>query len=297
MMMLLRAMRPVQWVKNVFVLAPLVFSKQLTAQEPLKLSLVVFGLFCFVSSAVYLLNDIQDRELDVRHPVKKNRPIASGKLSLSTAWGAMILLSGSSIAGGFVINPSVGWTLAGYLFLNIMYTHGLKRVAYLDITCIALGFLLRVAAGGFAIQVHLSIWLLLCTFMLASLLGLGKRKHELESVSSDNASYTRAVLAHYRSHHIDWVLRIAAFVTTGLYIAYTVSPSTVKQFQTVHLVWTAPFVLLGLWRYFVLVTRVTDAQSPTDTMVRDPLFVSNIVVWAIAVGLIVYWHALTSMMG
>ena len=294
---LIRSMRPIQWVKNVFVLAPLVFAKQLNERDPLLRSCLVFGLFCLVSSSVYLLNDIKDRALDARHPVKKYRPIASGRLPLPVASGAMLLFSCVSIALGFWLNPMVGLTLASYVVLNIFYTYGLKRIAYLDIACIASGFLLCVAAGGFAIDVHLSIWLLLCTFMLASLLGLGKRKHELQSVTNQQSSSTRAVLVHYQSHHIDWVLRIAAFVTTGLYIAYTISPSTVGQFGSSYLVWTAPFVLLGLWRYFVLVGRVTDAQSPTDTMVRDPIFVTNILLWAIVVGLIVYWQRLMSVMG
>ena len=294
---LIRAMRPIQWVKNLFVLAPLVFAKKLGDSDLATTAVLTMGLFCLVSSAVYILNDIKDRHLDAAHPTKRHRPIASGALPLSLAWAAMGGLAVSSVAVGVWISPAVSLLLMAYLVLNVLYTFVLKRIPYVDVGCIALGFLLRVATGGFAIEVHLSVWLLVCTFLLAFLLGLGKRKHELGSIAQEASPTTRVVLAYYRSHHIDWVLRALCVVTTLCYGAYTLSAQTLEQFGTWHLVFTLPFVVIGLWRYFVLVSRVSDAQSPTDTMVRDGLFLANMAAWVLVVGAIVYWKSLSSVVG
>jgi 4-hydroxybenzoate polyprenyltransferase len=290
-------MRPIQWVKNLFVLAPLVFSKQLGDHSLATTALLTMGLFCLVSSAVYILNDIVDRHLDAAHPTKCKRPIASGALSVPVARGVTGGLAVSSVFIGAYISPMVSLLLTAYVLLNVLYTFVLKRIPYVDVGCIALGFLLRVATGGFAIDVHLSLWLMVCTFLLAFLLGLGKRKHELESVAQSSPATTRLVLAYYRSHHIDWVLRGLGVVTILCYAAYTLSAPTIQQFGTWHLVFTLPFVVMGLWRYIVLVSRVSDAQSPTDTMVRDPLFLVNMGAWVVVVGTIVYWNSLSSMLG
>ncbi len=290
-------MRPIQWVKNLFVLAPLVFSKQLGDHGLATTALLTMGLFCLVSSAVYILNDIVDRHLDAAHPTKCHRPIASGALSVPLAWGVLSGLALFSVGVGGWIAWSVAALLSAYLVLNLLYTYVLKQIPYVDVGCIALGFLLRVSTGGYAIDVHLSIWLLVCTFLLAFLLGLGKRKHELESVAQSSPATTRLVLAYYRSHHIDWVLRGLGVITILCYGAYTLSAPTIHQFGTWHLVFTLPFVVMGLWRYIVLVSRVSDAQSPTDTMVRDPLFLVNMGAWVVVVGAIVYWKSLSSVLG
>jgi len=288
---LIRAMRPVQWVKNVFVFAPLVFGLRLLDPGALGLSALAFSLFCLISSAVYLLNDMSDREADARHPTKRFRPIASGALPVEVARLAMVALVVVALGGAMLLDYRVALVLGGYFVLNVAYTSHLKRVAFVDITCIALGFLLRVVAGSLAIGVEASGWVLACTFLLASLLALGKRRHELMVVHREGKSgSTRAVLDNYRVEHIDFVMRGLAIVTVASYTLYTLSAHTVAHFGTSTLVWSVPFVFLGLYRFSTLVQRHTDAQSPTDTMVRDFPFLVIVGGWALFVTMVIYFQ-------
>lgn len=285
----IRALRPVQWVKNVFVLAPLVFGLQLQNARSIALAAVAFGLFCLVSSAVYLLNDIMDRDKDALHPTKCRRPIASGALPVEVAWVGMAVLASAGILGGLAHDSRLALVLGTYFLLNVAYTFQLKHWAFVDTTCIALGFLLRVQAGGIAIGVPVSVWLLACTFLLASLLALGKRKHELLAVAQGRkAAGTRAVLDRYQVHHIDIAMISLAVVTVLSYSAYTLTHARLR-FGTWSLAWTVPFVAIGLWRFFALVSQHAEAQSPTDTMVKDPLFLANIGAYSGVVTLILYF--------
>jgi len=282
-------MRPVQWVKNVFVLAPLVFGLELGSPVSFARALVAFAAFCLVSSAVYLLNDLMDRELDRRHPTKRHRPIASGTLPLDLAKLSVGALVSLSLGIGVALDWRVACVLGSYFLLNVAYTTVLKHVAFVDITCIALGFLFRVLAGGLATGVDVSIWLLACTFMLASLLALGKRRHELIAVTKSGAGMTRAVLDRYRVEHIDLAMRVLALVTVASYTLYTLSDSTWDHFHTRSLVWSVPFVIFGLFRFNHLMGRHDDAQSPTDTMVRDAAFLVNVGLWGAFVTTVIYF--------
>jgi 4-hydroxybenzoate polyprenyltransferase len=286
----IRSIRPVQWVKNVFVFAPLVFGMKLMDANALALSFLTFVLFCAVSGAVYLLNDLSDRERDARHPIKQHRPIASGALPIEVARLGVGLLFGLGCGLAFLVNTGLAVVLTAYFVLNVAYSMQLKHFAYLDITCIAAGFLLRVLAGGLAIDVPVSRWLLACTFLLASLLALGKRAHELLAVAKNgNDASTRDVLSRYRVQHVDRVLKILAFITLASYVSYTVSHATVSHFGSHALVYTTPFVAFGLWRFFTLVSVHAEAQSPTDTMIRDLPFVLNVTLWSILVTAIIYF--------
>lgn len=286
-----KAMRPVQWVKNVFVFAPLVFGLRLLDTPSLGLAAVAFSLFCLVSSAVYLLNDLMDRHHDARHPTKRFRPIASGRLPVEVARAGIALLLAAGVFGALAFDWRVALVLGGYFALNAGYSLQLKHYAFIDIACIATGFLLRVLAGGFAIAVPVSGWLLACTFLLASLLALGKRKHELLAVAQNGrAPGTRAVLDRYRVHHIDWTLRVLSVVTVASYALYTLSETTVAHFGTRGLVLSVPFVAIGLWRFFRLVAEHAEAQSPTDTMVRDVPFLLNVGAWAVVVTATIYFR-------
>ena len=282
-------MRPVQWVKNVFVIAPLVFGLKLNHLPSVLGATATFVAFCFAASAVYILNDLMDREDDARHPTKKFRPIASGDLSVRHAQWGMVLLILSSCLIGLLIHWSVATVLASYFLNNVAYTLKLKQLAYIDITCIALGFLLRVLAGALAIDVEPSSWLLACTFLLASLLALGKRRHELVVVLRKGQWHgTRAVLKRYHLEHIDWAMRILAIVTVISYALYTLSSNTVAQFQTERLIYSVPFVFFGLWRFNSIVRKDDNAQSPTDSMVRDRAFLVNVLLWGIFVTTTIY---------
>ena len=286
-----RAMRPVQWVKNVFVFAPLVFGMQLTHGSIALAASITFAFFCLISSAVYFVNDLVDRELDARHPTKRFRPIASGALPAEVARAGAGLLCFGALAGAALLDWRVSVVLGAYFLLNVAYSLRLKQWPYIDITCIALGFLMRVAAGGLATNIPVSGWLLLCTFLLASLLGLGKRKHELLAVHRDGPQEsTRSVLEHYRVAHIDWVMAGLAVVTVLSYTAYTLAPSTIAWFQTGSLVWSVPFVVFGLFRFYVLVGDHSEAQSPTDTMVRDLPFLLNMGGWFLFITAALYFQ-------
>lgn len=287
---LLRAMRPHQWVKNAFVLAPLVFAgPELRAGDLLTAKLiehVLLGVlaFCLQSSATYLLNDIHDVQADRQHPVKRHRPIASGALPIAAAWTAFWVILASAAALSLLAG---GWFIAyvgAYFAMNTAYSKGLKHVAWVDAVVISLGFVLRILAGAEVAQVHLSRWLVACTVLLALFLALGKRKHEL--LTSDSSH--RVALLRYRQAHLDVALPVLAWATAAVYLGYTLDDETAARFHTHLLPWTVPFPLLGLWRFARLLDDADTPLSPTERMLRDPLFVANLGGWAITVGLLIY---------
>jgi decaprenyl-phosphate phosphoribosyltransferase len=284
---LIRTLRPHQWVKNLFVLAPLVFSKHLLDPSFGLRAAVAFGLFCLASGVVYLVNDLVDVTRDRLHPVKRLRPIASGELSMSGARLAAAILGPGTLAGAWLLQPQLALVLAGYMALNLFYSVVLKHLPYLDVLAIAAGFLLRVWGGALALGVPASVFLLLCTALLASYLGLGKRAHELASLG-EAAYETRAVLERYQLRHLEIAMLITALATATVYALYTLSPSTRVAFGTRWLVSTVPFSLVALLRFYQLVTAPHRHASPTDEMLRDVWFLVNFVLWAIAVLLVIY---------
>jgi 4-hydroxybenzoate polyprenyltransferase len=286
----LATMRPRQWVKNLFVAAPLVFSKNLTEPELAARALLALAAFCLLSGAVYAFNDVRDAEADRRHPSKRRRPVAAGALSERTALMAAALLS----AGALVACASLSWALAavaaGYLVNNLAYSVGLKRIAFLDVLLIAGGFLLRVWAGGLAIDVPVSPWLLACTGLLACLLGFGKRAHELMQAEAAEveAHHTRASLAGYRVRHLRWAMSLLAVATSAAYALYTQDPHTVGEFGTRSLLFTLPFCLLGIARFTQLALWRSGDDSPTDAILRDLPFLLILAGWGLTVVAIIY---------
>jgi 4-hydroxybenzoate polyprenyltransferase len=283
-------MRPRQWVKNLFVAAPLVFSKNLTDGEHALRALVALVAFCLLSGAVYAFNDVKDAEQDRRHPVKRRRPIASGALGERAALVAAALLAATALAACAALSWALLAVAAGYLCNNLVYTLGLKRVAFLDVLLIAGGFLLRVWAGGLAIHVEVSPWLLACTGLLACLLGFGKRAHELmmAEATSVEARTTRASLAGYRVRHLRWAMISLAIATSLAYALYTQDPHTVSFFGTRALVFTLPFCILGIIRFVQLALWRSGEDSPTDAILRDPSFLLNLAAWGATVLAIIY---------
>lgn len=279
---LLKATRPSQWVKNLFVVAPVLFAKAHTAQD---LGLVLRALlgavvFVLLSSAVYLFNDILDLPRDRLHPVKRHRPIASGSLPVRTAAFASGAILVGGVYVGWILGPLFLTTASLYVVLNIAYSMRLKEVAYLDVLLISTGFLLRILAGCFAIELavsEISYFLVACTFLVALYLALGKRRAEMDV---ENGVASRAVLERYRRPHLDLAMAVVAFLTVITYAYYTVSPRTVEYFGTYRLVWTLPFVVIGIARFWWLTRRVNQGRSPTDVMVRDRWFLANIAAWA-----------------
>ena len=284
---LLEAARPRHWVKNLFVAAPLVFSKHLDDVPQALKSLAAVALFCALSSAIYLWNDVVDIEKDRAHPSKRNRPIASGRLPVRTAQVAATLLGAGGLFIGLVLGLDFALVAAGYLFNNVAYNLKVKRIVYLDVLSIATGFLLRILAGALAIHVWTSPYLIVCTGLLACYLGFGKRAHEL-AVAGDHAGKQRAVLERYSPRALEVMLLVFGVATLGAYVAYTLSPHTLNFFHTTRMIWTTPFAAFGLWRFGRLVRRPV-AESPTDLMLKDTAFVLNLFVWAAAITLIIYF--------
>ncbi len=281
---LLRTMRPHQWVKNLFVLAPLVFARELTNGAIAVHGFGAFAVFCVLSSSVYVLNDLVDVEADREHPKKKNRPIASGKLSIEAARTAFVVLLSISIAGGALLGHEFLFLAMAYLILNLAYSFALKKVAYLDVVALAGCYELRVLAGAFAADVPASVYLLVETFLLASFLGLGKRAHELAHLGTGQ---TRAALRGYSPTMLRVLLAVTGLATVVTYTVYTLDPHTIAMFGTRNLVYTSVFMLVGVGR-FVWLIQSADAESPTEAMLRDKLFVVTGILGAIAVVAIIY---------
>jgi 4-hydroxybenzoate polyprenyltransferase len=272
-----RALRPRQWIKNVFVAAPLVFAQKLGEPSYILRSALAVLAFCALSGAVYAFNDVRDIEADRGHPTKRHRPIAAGELSQRAALIGAGLLASCAIAGCLVLSWQLAAFAALYLMQNIAYTLRLKQVAFLDIALIASGFLLRVAAGAAAIAVPASRWLLLCTALLALFLGLGKRGHELIwATRTQRASATRAALAGYRIEVVRIAMLVLAVITCAAFIAYTKDARTSAFFGTDRLIYVAPFVVLGVVRFLILALWRTSDEPPTDAMLKDPWFLLDL---------------------
>ncbi|MCB9612979.1 MAG: decaprenyl-phosphate phosphoribosyltransferase [Sandaracinus sp.] len=286
---MLKAMRPHQWVKNGFVLAPLVFAKGL-GDGPLVLrSAAAFLCFSFVASAIYVMNDLADVEADRLHPKKRNRPIASGRVSESVAKKMVFVLAALALVGSALLNWAAFAAIASYLVLQIAYTFKLKKIAYVDVLCIAAGFELRVLCGSFALDVQPSIYLLVVTLLLSSFLGFGKRMHELrQTEGSEVAEKQRFALTRYSERTLVALLQLTALATTGTYVVYTLDPDTRAFFGTDYLAATIVFTEFGVLRFLDLVRNKSDADSPTEQMLKDWPFLLNLVFWAIAVVTVLY---------
>lgn len=282
---LLKTMRPHQWVKNLFVVAPLIFAQGLENPQLVMRSVAAFFLFSMAASAVYVLNDLADVEADRAHPTKRNRPIAAGQVSERHARVATGTLAMIALGGGLAMSWQVAAALGSYLVLQLAYTFKLKRVPYLDVFSIALGFELRVLTGTFALDVPPTVYLLVVTFLLSLFLGFGKRMHELKQ---GGAKKQRAVLAAYSESKLMFLLQLTALATTGTYVIYTLDPHTRETFGTDYLAATIVFTEFGILRFFELVRNETDADSPTEQMLRDKPFLLNLVLWAIAVVVVIY---------
>jgi 4-hydroxybenzoate polyprenyltransferase len=295
---LFKTLRPHQWVKNLFVLAPMFFHKDLfvaTAVGPtLNLTVTLramaaFGVFCLLVGAVYTINDLVDVEADRIHPIKRWRPIASGSVSESAARAMAATLVAVSLAVSYWLSPPLALIAIVYFGENLAYSFKLKKVAFLDVTLIALGFVLRVLAGGVATQVRVSAYMLACTGLLALFLGFGKRRHEL---TLENAGKQRAALETYTARSLDIALAMTGTATALMYVAYTLDPGTRAAFNSNYLWLTAPFTAFGIVRFLLLVAgragRGSRAESPTQEMLRDVPFVLNLVIWVAVVVAIVY---------
>ena len=284
---LLKSIRPVQWMKNLLIFAGLIFARDLG--DPYKTSLVLqaFCVFCLISSAGYLLNDVIDRERDRLHPLKRMRPLASGALSMRACiWAAFAFIAvafvwGIFLGGKFML---VG---AGYLVLNLLYSRFLKQVVIIDVMALSCGFVLRVLAGTLIIEVYTSPWLLLCTFLLSLFLGFGKRRHELVLLE-DEAAEHREVLVQYSPYFLDQMITIVTTSTLLCYILYTLSPETVSKVGSYDLLYSVPFVIYGIFRYLYLIHRRSAGGDPTQHVLTDLSLLISVACWFGCVLVVLY---------
>jgi len=281
------SLRPDQWTKNLIVFAALIFAVKLLDPAATAKAAAAFLIFCGLSGAVYLINDVADREQDRLHPIKKMRPIASGDLSPSTAVIAAVVLSAIALAAAFWLRPAFGVAAAAYLALFVVYTRSLKHVVVLDVMTIAIGFVLRAVAGGLVISVHISNWLLVCTMLGALFLGLAKRRHEI-TLLAGGAGGHRRILEEYDPYLLDQMIGVVAAATMVAYIIYCASPETHASFGTEWMVLTTPFPIYGLFRYLYLVHRKAGGGSPSDMLFEDRPLLACVLLWGLTSVVIIY---------
>lgn len=278
-----RLIRPHQWSKNAVVLAAVVFGGQADQPSQLGKALIAMFAFCLVSSAIYVFNDWHDRAEDRLHPTKCRRPIAAGEVVPGVALGYSVALLVAAIGISLPVSNRLGGVILLYAVLMVIYTLWLRETALLDVLAIAIGFVLRAAAGAVAVSVPLSVWLFACTLLLALLLGLGKRRQELRMLHGDT-DHHRPSLAGYAHIDLDRVILGVALFTVGAYTFYTLAVPAYGR--SLPMILTAPFVAAAIWRYLYLVFRLNMGGSPEALLVRDrPLFLS-IVAWALVVAIV-----------
>ncbi|MBI4864489.1 MAG: decaprenyl-phosphate phosphoribosyltransferase [Candidatus Riflebacteria bacterium] len=285
---LVRSMRPKQWVKNVFVLAALVFAHKATSWPHVVTSVAAFGAFCLLASGVYLINDVMDLEEDRKHPIKQSRPIAAGLVSVPVAVGTAVVLFVATLFVSLRLGLPFLLALLTYLALNLGYSSGLKHVVILDVMLIASGFVIRAIAGAIALDVPMSQWLLLCTTNVALFLAFTKRRQELLHLGH-NAHQHRKSLSEYTVGFLDQMISVVTSCTVIAYALYTLSPEITLKFGTDALKWTIPFVIYGIFRYLYLIHVRHVPGDPTATLMSDLPSIVNVFAWGVTVLGILYF--------
>jgi 4-hydroxybenzoate polyprenyltransferase len=285
--LLLVSLRPEQWTKNLLVLAGVVFGGRLLEPPAVAIALAAFAIFCALSGAVYLFNDVADREADRNHPLKRERPIASGQLSTTSAVTAGVVLGVAGVAMAFSIGTQFASVAAAYLAVQILYSFGLKHVVIVDVLMIAAGFVLRAIAGAVAVDVPIGHWLLVCTTLLALFLALSKRRHEL-TLLAEGATDHRRILEEYSPYLLDQMIGVVTSSTLIAYTVYATSSDTAVRLGTAKLGLTIPFVLYGIFRYLYLVHQKSGGGSPATMLLTDRPLLGCVGLWAASVIVLMY---------
>jgi len=284
---IIRSLRPQQWLKNFFIFAPLIFSENILDIPLLLKSVLAFSIFCILSGSLYIFNDIKDIEEDKLHPLKSKRPLASGRLKKTQAVISFILLIALGLVLSSMFSKYFLIIVLIYFLLQILYSGWLKHVVILDVFIIAAGFFIRVIAGGLAIEVYISPWLLICTILLALFLAFSKRRHELVLLDQD-ASNHRPILKEYSPYLLDQMIAVVTASTVITYCLYTISEETVTKFGTTKLIYTVPFVLYGIFRYLYLIHLKSEGGSPEILIIKDRPLLVDIFLWIVAAIAIIY---------
>jgi 4-hydroxybenzoate polyprenyltransferase len=293
---ILITIRPHQWIKNVFIFAPLLFARRLTDASAIGNSVLAFFVFCCLASGLYIFNDILDADEDRAHPKKRFRPISSGALPLAPAAAASIFLIAAGGLIAFSINVNVFLIAIGYFLITLAYCLALKKMILLDGMTIAAGFVLRIVGGAQAINVVSTHWLIVCAFLLALFLAFTKRRQEL-LIMDGNASDHRKVLEQYSVSYLDQINNILIGAAIVCYALYTVAPETVSKFDTTALIYGTVFVIYGMLRYLVLIKKPENGGNPSRMLFRDTSLLITVSGWAAYNAIVVYhsylaglWH-------
>jgi len=283
----LTLLRPKQWVKNAFVLAPLLFSGRATELSAIAAAVAAAAIFSMLASGIYALNDAYDAEGDRAHPRKRLRPIAAGRISARDGVGVGVALAGAAVLVAWVLEPSFGLVALTYVVVNVVYTLKLKDVVILDVFTVASFFLMRLLAGAAVVQVTPSIWLLLCGGLLALYLGFAKRRNELITLG-DGSSQHRAVLTKYGPEFLDQMSGVLLSVTVVSYIMYTLTSETAERVGSDVLSYSVVFVLYGVFRYLYLSHKHGEGGDPTETLLTDRPLMGSVVLWFAYCGWVIY---------
>jgi 4-hydroxybenzoate polyprenyltransferase len=285
--LLLISLRPEQWTKNLLVFAGVVFGGRLMDPGSVEIALGAFAIFCALSGAVYLFNDVADRMTDKNHPLKRERPIASGRLSVTTALAAGLGLGIAAVQAAFMLRTELGIAAGTYLTMLLIYSAALKHVVIVDVLMIAAGFVLRAIAGAVAVDVPIGHWLLVCTTLLALFLALSKRRHEL-TLLAEGATDHRPILEEYSPYLLDQMIGVVTSSTLIAYTVYATSTDTAARLGTTKLGLTIPFVLYGIFRYLYLVHQKRGGGSPAAMLLTDRPLLGCVALWAATVIALLY---------
>lgn len=281
------SLRPQQWIKNLFIFLPLLFGGKLFFVEDLLKTIAVFIIFSLAASSVYLINDILDAEKDRYHPTKRLRPVASGRISIALAAAAAMTLGLISLLLSSLFDIALGWVIAFYIFLNILYSLILKKIIIVDALCIAIFFLLRLASGSVVTDIYLSRWIITMTILLSLFIAFNKRRQEIK-ILKNYAVRARKVLGAYSISCIDrWVVIISSSIIIS-YLLYTIDPRTIKIIGSKNMFYTIPFVCYGIFRYLYLIRSTSSDGDPVNIFTGDKNLQLNIAAWIAACIVIIY---------
>jgi 4-hydroxybenzoate polyprenyltransferase len=281
-------LRPQQWVKNGIVLAGLIFSGSAGQFDLVLLALAATGLFCLLSSTIYIINDLADADADREHPVKRYRPIASGRVKPATAITLAVILGLITMTAAFLLNLNFFLIAGTYLLLSLLYSFILKHIVIIDVMSIAAGFVLRALAGSVVINVEFSGWLLISSFLLALFLGFGKRRHELILLEEKGETHRR-ILKSYTSYFLDQLIGVVTPAVLVCYLLYVISPDVQAKLHTKYLYLTTPFVIYGIFRYLYLIHLEEQGGSPTRLLLTDRPILITVLLWLLTALLLLYF--------
>jgi 4-hydroxybenzoate polyprenyltransferase len=284
---LLEAVRPRQWIKNILVFAGMFYAGQFGRLDPSLRVTAAFALFCMLSGVAYLVNDIFDLEQDRIHPSKRLRPLASGRLTVHTAWGAATILGVLALGLSFLLSPAFGTCALAYFILMMSYSMALKHIVILDLLTLAIGFVLRALAGALAVGVLTTQWFLECVFFLALFIAICKRRHELVMLN-EQATNHRAVLREYSERFLDQMVSASTAAAILSYALWATNPGTEQKFR--GMVVTVPFVLYGIFRYLYLVYHKSEGGAPELLFLTDRGMLVNLLLWFLVVMLLIYYQ-------